>query len=131
MDAQQIIELMWKNVSEASSVLQKGLTFYLAILAGTTGYIFSVDLADDDKFALFLAVLLISFFAAVASAALSYGIWFGLKEIAALVSSGNTDEARRVYQTFNLRGRVIGLVIMGGMAGVLITMLVSLMLAII
>ena len=129
MNVQEIVDFMWKNISEASAALQKGITFYLAILAATTGYIFSANISDEKKFAVFIVALLISFFAAVSGAALGGGIWLGLKDIELAVSKGESNQAKNIYIKFIRRGRIVGIVIIVCMAGVLLTLLGSLVYA--
>jgi hypothetical protein len=127
MNSTQITELMWKNLSEASASLQKGLTFYLAILAGTIGYLFSADLTSQNKNIVVYAVLSISFFTAVAAVALAWGIWIGLGEISKTATSGQDVHAHETYKMFIRRARYIGVIVMVCLFGVLLTVLISLL----
>lgn len=127
MDSAQITELMWKNVSEASAGLQKGLTFYLAILAGTVGYLFSADLTTQIKHIVIISVFSISFFTAIASVSLAYGIWIGLGEISEAATSGQEVFCHELYRKFVKRARYVGIIVMVCLFGVLLTILIGLL----
>jgi hypothetical protein len=127
MDSAQITELMWKNVSDASSILQKGITFYLAILAGTVGYLFSANLTTANKQIIVYAILSISFFTAIASVALAYGIWIGLSDVSNVATSRQPTLCHDTYKKFVKRGQYIAILVMICLLFVLFTVLTALL----
>ncbi len=100
---------MWSNISEASSAIQKGFTFYLAILVAITGYILSADTSNETKNAIFLIIVLISVIASICVAVVGWGVWIGLKEVAEVAKSASEDCSHDIYYGFISRARKIGL----------------------
>ena len=105
MTNQQIVDFMWKCIVDASSSLQKGLTFYLAIFAGTTGYLLSANLRSDTKQVIFFTVLSISLFTAIAAGYLAYGIWAGVRDMGSVATARIDGTSQEILLTFINRGR--------------------------
>jgi hypothetical protein len=129
VDSKQITELMWKCISDASTALQKGSTFYLAVVAGTTGYLLSATLQSSVKAIIFYVSLSISVLTAIAAMSLGYGLWMGLKEMLQAAITNDDATSYKIFELFVQRGRYVGVVLCICLLGILTAILAGLVLA--
>ena len=128
MNSTDLANLMQKQISEASSTLQRGLAFYLAIIAAATGYLSGADLGHEAKCAVAGVAASISLFTAFSVLFLAYGIWVGLKEMATVATSADKANSRRIFKRFVQRGRISGVVVVITLGGILMTFLTAIFL---
>lgn len=90
-DIKFIYEFKYNAVKETALMLTKGVSFYLAILAGLFTYIFTSEVDDNViNGAIFIGIV-VSIFAIISSVVLGFGIITGLFSIKDALKLNNED----------------------------------------
>ena len=101
-------DFQWRSLVETANTLSKGMTFYIAILASVTSYIFTKQIGQDQLRFLITIGLIVSIFFGTAASSVAWGFYTGLKDL-----EGSLRElSPREFSNLNLpaffsRGRLV------------------------
>ena len=78
-----ILDFQYDAIKEATSILEKGFSFYLIILAATLGFVMTHAKDLNESFIGFymMSVIMITFFVSICVCVMSWGVYSGLKDL--------------------------------------------------
>jgi hypothetical protein len=127
-DFKLIYEFKYNSLREATLMLSRGVSFYLAITAVLVGYVLTQDINAELKSKAAILGIVVSFFALIAGGSISWGIIQGLKSIKKLIEKNNTELYRDLeVDKFMKRGKATVVVVILCINCVLLVFSIALM----